>query len=159
MAAVHRLGLTRLPGTDTSDDQFRLNIIFIHGLRGHPRETWEAAPVVASERSNDATKKYKGASSWFYGRGAASPSSSTEQAHASSLSSSVFWPEQYLASDVPQARVWTYGYNADVIGGLFQTNNKNSISQHGRDLSVRLERDIDNTTNRVRSTQSWGYYC
>jgi hypothetical protein len=40
--------------------------------------------------------------------------------------------------------VWTYGYNADVIGGLFQANNKNSISQHGRDLSVRLEREIDN---------------
>jgi hypothetical protein len=42
--------------------------------------------------------------------------------------------------------VWTYGYNADVIGGLFQfqANNKNSISQHGRDLSVRLEREINN---------------
>ena len=40
--------------------------------------------------------------------------------------------------------MWTYGYNADVIGGLFQANNKNSISQHGRDLSVRLEREIDN---------------
>ncbi|PVH98333.1 hypothetical protein DM02DRAFT_531366, partial [Periconia macrospinosa] len=64
---------------------------------------------------------------------------------SSSLSSTVFWPEQYLASDIPQARVWTYGYNADVIGALFQANNKNSISQHGQDLSVRLERDIDNT--------------
>jgi hypothetical protein len=56
----------------------------------------------------------------------------------------VFWPEEYLAADIPQACVWTYGYNADVIGGLFQANNKNSISQHGRDLSVRLEREIDN---------------
>jgi hypothetical protein len=37
-----------------------------------------------------------------------------------------------------------YGYNADVISGLFQTNNKDSISQHGRDLSVRLERELDN---------------
>lgn len=61
------------------------------------------------------------------------------------MSSSVFWPEQYLVSDIPQASVWTYGYNADVIGGLFQANNKNSISQHGQDLSVRLERDIDNS--------------
>jgi hypothetical protein len=58
--------------------------------------------------------------------------------------STVFWPEAYLAADIPQACVWTYGYNADVIGGLFQANNKNSISQHGRDLSVRLEREIDN---------------
>ena len=57
--------------------------------------------------------------------------------------STVFWPKEYLASDIPQASVWTYGYNADIIG-LFQANNKNSISQHGRDLSVRLEREVEN---------------
>ncbi|PVH93671.1 hypothetical protein DM02DRAFT_619122 [Periconia macrospinosa] len=148
MAAVHRHGFTRLPGGDTSDDQPSLNIIFVHGLRGHPRGTWEAASVASSERRSDATKKHKGVKSWFQRPRAASPSTSTEQAHVSSpspSSSSVFWPEQYLASDIPQARVWTYGYSADVIGGLFQANNKNSISQHGQDLSVRLERDIDNS--------------
>ena len=46
--------------------------------------------------------------------------------------------------DLPQARIWTYGYNADVIGGLFKSNNKNSVSQHGRDLAVQLDREIDN---------------
>ena len=56
----------------------------------------------------------------------------------------VFWLEEYLASDIPEARIWTYGYNADVIGGLFQSNNKNCVSQHGRDLAVRLEREIKN---------------
>ncbi|KAL9011077.1 MAG: hypothetical protein Q9180_009229, partial [Flavoplaca navasiana] len=56
----------------------------------------------------------------------------------------VFWPEDYLATDIREARVWTYGYNADVIGGLFQANNKNSVSGHGRDLAVRLERDVGN---------------
>jgi hypothetical protein len=64
--------------------------------------------------------------------------------------STAFWPEEYLAVDIPQARVWTYGYNADVIGGLFQANNKNNISQHGRDLSVRLEREIDNAVQYQR---------
>jgi hypothetical protein len=54
--------------------------------------------------------------------------------------------------DLPQARVWTYGYNADVIGGLFQANSKNNVSQHGRDLAVRLERDIDNEVSRLSST-------
>ncbi|PVH91201.1 hypothetical protein DM02DRAFT_496642, partial [Periconia macrospinosa] len=38
----------------------------------------------------------------------------------------------------------TYGYNADVIGGLFQANNKTSISQHGWDLFIILEREIEN---------------
>jgi hypothetical protein len=56
----------------------------------------------------------------------------------------VFWPHDYLADDVPEARVWTYGYNADTIGGVFEADNKNSVSQHGRDLSVKFEREVDN---------------
>lgn len=56
----------------------------------------------------------------------------------------LFWLEEFLTVDIPEARVWTYGYNADVIGGLFQANNKNSVSQHGRDLAVKLEREIEN---------------
>lgn len=30
------------------------------------------------------------------------------------------------------------------MGGFFQANNKNSVSQHGRDFVVRLEREIEN---------------
>jgi hypothetical protein len=56
----------------------------------------------------------------------------------------VFWPHDYIADDIPEARVWTYGYNADTIGGVFAANNKNSVSQHGRDLSVKIEREVDN---------------
>ena len=37
-----------------------------------------------------------------------------------------------------------YGYNADVIDGLFQANNKNSVSQHGKDFASRFEREIEN---------------
>lgn len=40
--------------------------------------------------------------------------------------------------------MWTYGYDADAVGGLFQANNKNSVSQHGRDLGVKIEREVDN---------------
>jgi hypothetical protein len=61
-----------------------------------------------------------------------------------SIPADVFWPEEYLVPDLPRARIWTYGYNADVVGGLFQANNKNSVSQHGRDLAVKLDREIDN---------------
>jgi hypothetical protein len=56
----------------------------------------------------------------------------------------LFWPDEYLAEDIPEARVWTYGYNADVIGGMFEASNKNSVSQHGRDFAVKIEREIEN---------------
>ena len=62
----------------------------------------------------------------------------------------VFWPEEFLTSDVPEARVWTYGYDADAIGGLFQAN-KNSVSQHGQDLAVKLEREIENKVGCLKS--------
>lgn len=113
--------------------------MFVHGLRGHPRKTWKSAPA-ATERSSDPAKKRKGFKSLFK-RKSTDPSATEDQAEASaSQAPNVFWPEEFLASDIPQAQVWTYGYNADVIGDFFQANNKNSISQHGRDLSVRLER-------------------
>ncbi|KAK3905061.1 hypothetical protein C8A05DRAFT_41968 [Staphylotrichum tortipilum] len=56
----------------------------------------------------------------------------------------LFWPDEYLTQDIPEARVWTYGYDADAIGGLFKANNKNSVSQHGRDFEARFEREIRN---------------
>jgi hypothetical protein len=128
-----------------------LSVIFVHGLRGHPRGTWETAPATSSESSiahgTDETKKHKSSKflfkSLFKPQAGASPPTGTDQSQASNYSSKIFWPEQYLALDIPQARIWTYGYDADVIGGLFQANNRNSISQHGRDLEARLERDIE----------------
>jgi len=62
----------------------------------------------------------------------------------------VFWPQELLAVDVPQARIWTYGYNADVIGMLYkQANNQNTVSQHGKDLAETLRRDIDNDASAL----------
>ena len=167
MASIHREGFTRLTVGSGSDDQFSfksdrmlgaaepfanlLSVIFVHGLGGHPRGTWEISPATGSESSSahsiDATKKHKSSKSFFKSflkrQGVTSPSTGTDQLQDSNISSKIFWPDQYLASNIPQARIWTYGYNADVIGGLFQANNKNSVSQHGRDLAVRLERDIE----------------
>jgi hypothetical protein len=72
------------------------------------------------------------------------PSGSSTADQDTSEARTVFWPQDYLIEDIPEARVWTYGYNADVIGGLFQSNNQNSVSQHGRDLAVKAEREIEN---------------
>ncbi|KAI2469436.1 hypothetical protein F4781DRAFT_216030 [Annulohypoxylon bovei var. microspora] len=68
----------------------------------------------------------------------------------------VFWPRDFLARDLPEARIWTYGYNADVIGGLFQSNNQNSISQHGRDFTTKIQRDIENEEPIVFIAHSLG---
>lgn len=72
-----------------------------------------------------------------------SPESST-----TSPAKTGFWPAEEAPSKLPGARIWTYGYNADVLGGLFQANNKNSIRQHGNDLMVKMERKIQGNVSR-----------
>ncbi|GAB1320192.1 hypothetical protein MFIFM68171_10402 [Madurella fahalii] len=153
---VHRIGFTELSGSQGArDGPYRVNIIFVHGLRGHPQHTWEDsrdrssvdrgnkdAGTATSRKRNILTALFK-----------SKPSSSARTSPTTLIAdketseenpNKLFWPDEYLTQDIPDARVWTYGYNADAIGGLFRANNKNSVSQHGRDFAVRIERDIRN---------------
>jgi hypothetical protein len=129
------------------------SIIFVHGLRGHPQHTWEDS---RDRGSVDRGKKDAGTATprkrdilaaLFKSKPSSSASTSTTTSIADNVTSEerpnkLFWPDEYLTQDIPEARVWTYGYNADAIGGLFEANNKNSVSQHGRDFAVRVEREI-----------------
>ena len=110
------------------------SIVFIHGLRGHPRKTWEG---------QNETKPRKG----LFENLRKSKSTAAQTDSIEVFSNHVFWPQELLAKDIPQATIWTYGYDADIIG-MFEANNQNSVYQHGRDLKIALERDID---NEVRS--------
>lgn len=56
----------------------------------------------------------------------------------------LFWPEQFLPKVVPNARILTYGYDADLIRGMFQASSKNSILKHGNDMMMKLERSVRN---------------
>ncbi|KAJ6263594.1 hypothetical protein Dda_2162 [Drechslerella dactyloides] len=134
------------------------SIIFIHGLRGHPQRTWSHPRSTStsttgrneSTESTDArTDKRKSFMSFLRKKKGEEEENNQGQ---TSTPEDIFWPEEYLVPDLPQARIWTYGYNADVIGGLFQANNQNSVSQHGQDLSVKLAREIDNEALRRSET-------
>lgn len=117
----------------------------MHGLRGHPRTTWETSRNTPS--SSDlptAASKRKTIKSLFNTRSRHPHIAAGKGDHGNSSADKVFWPAEFLDHDLPEARVWTYGYNADMIGGLFEANNNNSISQHGRDLANQLDREIEN---------------
>jgi len=121
----------------------RSSIIFVHGLGGHPQYTWEG--------NRDRADEYKSKLSSL-------ASISTMDTITVTLSSEehtekLFWPNEYLTQDVPEARIWTYGYNADVVGVLFKANNKNSIWDHGRDFAVCFEREIQNEVGFSSATR------
>ena len=124
------------------------SIVFVHGLRGHPFRTWASNQQAGDEHAVGPSSLRQHIRSLFKSNAPLLESNSTQKA-ANPLQQQVFWPKEFLAKDIPQARVWTYGYDADVISGLFQANNKNSISGHGRDLKTRLERDIDNKVDLI----------
>ena len=63
---------------------------------------------------------------------------------ASSGSKSIFWPEELLPRDIPNAKIFTYGYNADVIGGLLKGPDMNNVSQHATNLMVDLTFELKN---------------
>ncbi|KAL8741826.1 MAG: hypothetical protein Q9190_005609 [Brigantiaea leucoxantha] len=171
MLEVNRIGFTELAGTEGAGGhspggkrvKYRRSlmsealvltqgsVILVHGLRGHPYHTW------ASSRKADGGPAI-GSSSWSQKiKSHLNPTTSPSESNSApkdigSRQQEVFWPRDYLAKDIHEARVWTYGYNADVIGGLFEANNQNSVSEHGRDLAVRLERDIENEAMRRSET-------
>ena len=118
-------------------------IVFVHGSSGHPFEAWASNQQIGDELAGGPPSLLKSLRSIIKPKAPPSKGSSTPDA-VSSQTQQVYWPRDYLAEDTPQVPVWTYGYNADVISGLFQANNKNSASRHGRDLKIRLERKVEN---------------
>ncbi|KAI1118919.1 hypothetical protein F5Y14DRAFT_438398 [Nemania sp. NC0429] len=162
VSSVQRIGFTRLSHSDAKEAGFpKVNIIFVHGLRGHPQTTWEHRKREATEQTTETPPKRPRFTTIFPpGRTASNNAivneDRVENRGGPSKEHKVFWPRDYLPEDVPEAEIWTYGYNADVIGGLFQANNQNSISQHGRDLAVVLEREIQNEAPIVFVAHSLG---
>ncbi|OBT60411.1 hypothetical protein VE03_10205 [Pseudogymnoascus sp. 23342-1-I1] len=139
MENINQEGVTLLSKSEgASGDQRHLNIIFVHGLRGHPRRTWSHVPSTSTtgriEDTDTRTNKHNNIKT-FFGLKKSKKETDDNRQTSTSPPSDIFWPEEYLVPDLPQARIWTYGYNADVIGGLFQANNQNSVSQHGRDFA------------------------
>ncbi len=120
------------------------SIILVHGLRGHPYNTWASNKKAGNEHT-------AGSSSWRQKFKSPFKSTTPPVERNNTRQQDVFWPQDYLAKDIPDARVWTYGYNADVFGGLFQANSQSSVSVHGRDLELRFERDIENKVTQFCS--------
>ena len=90
------------------------DVIFIHGLQGHPRKTWtyEDPHIAEGNRQGSRQKGKHGISlriSGAFGR--------AKKGEPSSINSSVpevYWPKDLLAQDFPNLRIFTYGYDSRV---------------------------------------------
>ena len=116
------------------------DVIFVHGLQGHPRKTWESrAGVVASPKP----AQQRGLVNRLFRTGRQLETESQEPA-------SIFWPEDLLRVDHTDIRILTYGYDSNVTHYFKGPTNKLNLSQHGEALLNRVagERQRSNCAGR-----------
>ncbi len=121
------------------------SIVFIHGLLGDPRCTWEKKipPDKIAPQANEYPQKKR--PMFLFGHrkprnhdkqpeSAAALATETRE-DASSHSKSIYWPEKLLPTDIPNAKIFTYGYKGPDM---------NNVSQHANDLMIDLSSELRN---------------
>ncbi|PVH81097.1 hypothetical protein DL98DRAFT_654283 [Cadophora sp. DSE1049] len=116
------------------------DIIFIHGLQGHPKNTWTKKLAIKSKQ-----QKVSGNFSTRLGRilksgSQSGPSQPCPIPESLSSDGSVFWPESCLPEDCPSARIATWGYNSAVTRFFKGPTNQNTFYDHANDLLMDLNR-------------------
>ncbi|KAF8245685.1 hypothetical protein K440DRAFT_603397, partial [Wilcoxina mikolae CBS 423.85] len=123
---VRALGFTVLTcGTEPIAD-----VIFVHGLQGHPKLTWTYRNE-SGQSSRDPKAKSKKRhffTALFRGRRASPDTTSGSNSPRNSLESTseTFWPFEFLPQDVPNARILTYGYDSHITKFFQGATNQNS---------------------------------
>ena len=126
---------------------FTFSIIFIHGLQGHPKETWSHRTSAGSESKAARAGKRSLLHKVF---GPKAQPTAAEQMNGSC----VFWPFDLLREDCPNARIITWGYNSVITRFFDGAVNQGSIFAHAKDLLFALSRA---RTDCVRRLDTLGY--
>lgn len=123
---VSEHGLTLL---HEPDDQHPIaDIIFVHGLQGHPKKTWQYGSKEETPGPYRHTIR-RG----LFGRRRNDPPPSR-----SKPKSSVYWPEDLLPKDHDNVRIITYGYDSRISHLFNSPAYQLNISQHGEALLNRV---------------------
>ena len=114
----------------------------MHGLFGHPRNTW-AAKQKPSKFPRPSSGKARAHQHLSVERpqnsGSQSPKPSSDENEASQSCNieeeddAVYWPQSLLPTVIPDVKIFTYGYDAD-IDGFLSGAGQNTINQHAQSL-------------------------
>ena len=109
------------------------SIVFIHGLQGHPRDTWTwESDASLLENSVPIERKPKpGRLKLLFkkpNKDATDVPDAVKPARAA-----VFWPYHLLRDDCSNSRILTWGYDSNIFN-FFDSVSKNNILQHASNL-------------------------
>ncbi|RYP53732.1 hypothetical protein DL768_001332 [Monosporascus sp. mg162] len=114
-------GITCLhPGGDNP----KADLVFVHGLGGHPQKTWSTEPCepkTSAERGVPIGKRIANRLLRRANRVAAGNDKTLPGVSESSVNQEVFWPRDLLPENVKDVRVMTFGYYSSP-GGSSQDN-------------------------------------
>ena len=120
-SAIPAVGLTEV-SKPLADRQVVADIVFVHGLGGHPQRTWTYPPAsirefsdISSEGSINSSrlKSFKRPLGWLR-KPSNGQSNMAPRVDDNPSSGRCFWPADLLARDFPDVRVLTYGYESQV---------------------------------------------
>ncbi|KAE8446919.1 hypothetical protein EG329_011550 [Mollisiaceae sp. DMI_Dod_QoI] len=133
--SIRRTGITILYQPTTRDDTV-LDILFVHGLQGHPRNTWTWTAGSKKTQNLTFVESKPGKPKRGFWRKTKTEGSGSSNAVDDNTSeqSDIYWPYHLLPDDCPNARILTWGYDSDISKFFSGSANKNSIFSHSRDL-------------------------
>ncbi|CVL05354.1 uncharacterized protein FMAN_10786 [Fusarium mangiferae] len=151
------LSVIYVPETDAAI----VDIIMVHGLKGHPYKTWRCKQTPENEdklsinpdkeapKSSTSKRLELRQSIKAFLKGSSSnrqDSSLTDSTFTNTLAletgdGSVFWPADLLPQICKKARILTFGYDTKITKFTSGPTNTNSIFSHGKDFLFSLARE------------------
>ena len=107
---IRNIGLTIVHQAEL---EHKLDVVFVHGLFGHPERTWS--------RKTDADP------------GSEEPTPKKARKNARTEARNIHWPRDLLPKICPQARVMTWGYDVQ-IERVFASSSQSTIFEHSDTL-------------------------
>ncbi|KAK1240279.1 hypothetical protein MKX08_007721 [Trichoderma sp. CBMAI-0020] len=131
-----------------------IDIVFVHGLHGHPFKSWAYHLEVARAHESPPTTSPVAISKHERGSvihrvtaylrrksSKAAQIDSTESTNNGAQVTHMFWPSDLLPEQCPDSRILMFGYDSKITKYAAGAVNQNSILSHSRDLLFALYRE------------------